>query len=179
MRVNREKAAENRERIVEAAARLFREHGFDGGGVDAIMKEAGLTHGGFYGHFASKEELATEAITRAFAQGSEKLGHCSDLGGLVNAYLSDPPAEREIADGERSQIDHRPGEGEAAHDEAKPRDTGDPGASGDCLVTVQSQRDRANPHLPFDPTEGFRGCAMIKSAANPGRALPGNLACRG
>src|SRR5258708_24585316 len=60
-----------------------------------------------------------------------------------------------------------------------PRDTGDPGASGDCLVTVQSQRDRANPHLPFDPTEGFRGCAMIKSAANPGRALPGNLACRG
>ena len=89
MRVNREKAAENRERIVEAAARLFREHGFDGVGVDAIMKETGLTHGGFYGHFASKEELATEAITRAFAQGSEKLGHCSDLGGLVNAYLSD------------------------------------------------------------------------------------------
>jgi len=89
MRVNREKAAENRERIVEAAARLFREHGFDGVGVDAIMKEAGLTHGGFYGHFASNEELATEAITRAFAQGSEKLGHCSDLGGLVNAYLSD------------------------------------------------------------------------------------------
>ena len=38
-----------------------------------------------------------------------------------------------------SQIDHRPGEGEAAHDEAKPRDTEDPGASGDCLVTVQSQ----------------------------------------
>ena len=74
---------------MEAAARLFREHGFDGVGVDAIMKEAGLTHGGFYGHFASKEELATEAITRAFAQGSEKLGHCSDLGGLVNAYLSD------------------------------------------------------------------------------------------
>src|SRR5258707_6200213 len=89
MGVNREKAAENRERIVEAAARLFREQGFDGVGVDAIMKEAGLTHGGFYGHFASKEELATEAITRAFAQGSEKLGHCSDLGGLVNAYLSD------------------------------------------------------------------------------------------
>src|SRR5262245_3082920 len=91
----------------------------------------------------------------------------------------DHPAAREIADGERSHIDHRPGEGEAAHDEAKARVTGDPGANGDCLVTVQSQRDRANPHLPYDPTEGFRGCAMIKSAANPGRALPGNLACRG
>ena len=53
MRVTREKAAENRERIVDTAARLFRERGFDGVGVDAIMKDAGLTHGGFYGHFKS------------------------------------------------------------------------------------------------------------------------------
>src|SRR5258705_6408478 len=82
-----------------------------------------------------------------------------NLGGAIVADAGDegdPPAEREIADGERSQIDHRPGEGKAAHDEAKPRDTGDPGASGDCRGTVQSQRDRANPHLPFDPTEGPR-----------------------
>jgi TetR/AcrR family transcriptional regulator, transcriptional repressor for nem operon len=54
MRVTREKAAENRARIVETASRLFREKGFDGVGLDAIMKEAGLTHGGFYGHFSSK-----------------------------------------------------------------------------------------------------------------------------
>src|SRR5258707_14600819 len=60
MRVSREKAAENRERIVDAAARLFRDKGLDGVGVDAIMKDAGLTHGGFYGHFASKEALAAE-----------------------------------------------------------------------------------------------------------------------
>jgi hypothetical protein len=44
--LSREKAAENRERIVETASRLFREHGFEGVGVDAIMSAAGLTHGG-------------------------------------------------------------------------------------------------------------------------------------
>ena len=49
MRVTRDKAAENRARIVATASRLFREKGFDGVGLDAIMKEAGLTHGGFYG----------------------------------------------------------------------------------------------------------------------------------
>src|SRR5215831_12149619 len=50
MRVSQEKAAENRERIVETASRMFREDGFDRVGVDAIMHGAGLTHGGFYGH---------------------------------------------------------------------------------------------------------------------------------
>jgi TetR/AcrR family transcriptional repressor of nem operon len=70
MRVTREKAAENRARIVETAARLFREKGFDGVGLDAIMKEAGLTHGGFYGHFTSKEDLAAEAVARAVEQGA-------------------------------------------------------------------------------------------------------------
>jgi TetR/AcrR family transcriptional regulator, transcriptional repressor for nem operon len=43
-----------------AASNLFREHGIDGIGVDAVMKEAGLTHGGFYLHFLSKEALAAE-----------------------------------------------------------------------------------------------------------------------
>jgi TetR/AcrR family transcriptional repressor of nem operon len=89
MRVSREKAAENRERIVETAARLFREHGFDGIGVDAIMKEAGLTHGGFYGHFDSKDDLAAEAVTKALAQGTERMSRFSDLKTYVDAYLSD------------------------------------------------------------------------------------------
>ena len=48
MRVRREKAAENRQRIVETASRLFREKGFDGVGVDAIMNGAGVTHGGLF-----------------------------------------------------------------------------------------------------------------------------------
>ena len=67
MRVSREKALENREQIIETAARLLREHGFDGIGVADIMKAAGLTHGGFYRNFASKDDLAVKASERAIA----------------------------------------------------------------------------------------------------------------
>ena len=49
-----------------AAAQLFRERGFEGIGLADLMKEAGLTHGGFYGHFSSKEDLIAEASARAF-----------------------------------------------------------------------------------------------------------------
>ena len=65
MKVSREQAAKNRERIVEAAAQLFRERGFEGIGVADLMKEAGLTHGGFYGHFSSKDDLIAEASARS------------------------------------------------------------------------------------------------------------------
>jgi TetR/AcrR family transcriptional repressor of nem operon len=94
MRVSREKAAENRKRIVEIAARMFREHGFDGVGVDTIMNGAGLTHGGFYGHFRSKDDLAAEAVTRALERGVEKQSRYTKLGDLVSGYLS----ERHCAD---------------------------------------------------------------------------------
>jgi TetR/AcrR family transcriptional repressor of nem operon len=73
MRVSREKAAENRERVVEVAAEQFRAHGFDGIGVADLMKAAGLTHGGFYGNFTSKDDLAAEAVTRAFAETTARL----------------------------------------------------------------------------------------------------------
>lgn len=88
MRVTREKAAENRERIIDAASRLFRENGFDGVGIDAIMQEAGLTHGGFYGHFASKDELAAQALEHALQAGDERQGRCASLRDLVADYLS-------------------------------------------------------------------------------------------
>jgi TetR/AcrR family transcriptional regulator, transcriptional repressor for nem operon len=68
MRVSREKAAENRERIIEAAGALFRAKGFGGIGVADIMKAADLTHGGFYGHFDSKDELIAQATQRAAAR---------------------------------------------------------------------------------------------------------------
>jgi TetR/AcrR family transcriptional regulator, transcriptional repressor for nem operon len=89
MRVSRQKAMENRQRVVEAAARLFRDDGFDGVGVDAIMKAAGLTHGGFYGHFASKDALMAEAMAHAVERSTawqERLGSLSEL---AAAYLSD------------------------------------------------------------------------------------------
>lgn len=72
MRVSKQQAAENRRRIVETAGALFRERGFNGIGVADLMKEAGLTHGGFYGHFGSKDDLAAEAFTRAMAASMER-----------------------------------------------------------------------------------------------------------
>ncbi len=93
MRVTREKAAENRERIVTTAAKLFREKGFDGVGLDAIMEGVGLTHGGFYRHFRSKDELAAEAIARGLAASAEKQAAHASLQDLVCAYLS--PAHRD------------------------------------------------------------------------------------
>lgn len=89
MRVSREKAAENRRRIVDAAARLFRDKGFDGVGVDAIMKSAGLTHGGFYGHFESKEALAIEASAAALRGNAAHQAATASLSQLVGEYLSE------------------------------------------------------------------------------------------
>jgi TetR/AcrR family transcriptional regulator, transcriptional repressor for nem operon len=56
---------ETRDRILETASRLFQERGVDGVGVDEIMRESGLTHGGFYAHFANKEDLVEQACIRA------------------------------------------------------------------------------------------------------------------
>jgi TetR/AcrR family transcriptional repressor of nem operon len=64
VRVTREQAAAHRQTILRVAGTLFRQHGFDGIGVADIMKHAGLTHGGFYGHFPSKTHLAAEACAR-------------------------------------------------------------------------------------------------------------------
>lgn len=64
MRVTREQAAANREKILDVAGTLFRQRGFDGIGVARIMKRVGLTHGGFYGHFDSKDDLAAETCAR-------------------------------------------------------------------------------------------------------------------
>ena len=65
MKVSREKSAENRELVLDTAARLFKEHGFDGIGVVDLMKSAGLTAGGFYNNFESKEDLMAQACKRA------------------------------------------------------------------------------------------------------------------
>lgn len=72
MRVSKAQAAENRDRVVATAARLFREKGFDGIGLADLMQEAGLTHGGFYRNFPSKDALAAEACERALAASAER-----------------------------------------------------------------------------------------------------------
>jgi len=94
MKVSKEQAALNRERILEAAAQLFRERGFDGIGVADLMKEAGLTHGGFYGHFESKEDLMARACDKAFDESRARWrrrlesAHGKPLAALARGYLS-------------------------------------------------------------------------------------------
>jgi TetR/AcrR family transcriptional repressor of nem operon len=72
MRVSRERMVEHREKILSSAAKRFRERGFEGIGVAEVMKEAGLTHGGFYGHFASKEDLIACATERAMSDSAAR-----------------------------------------------------------------------------------------------------------
>src|SRR5439155_6927971 len=93
MKVSREQAARNRQRIVEAAAQRFRERGFDGIGVADLMKDAGLTHGGFYGHFASKEDLVAEASARALMRSLALFTSVAERGAdplsaIASAYLT-------------------------------------------------------------------------------------------
>jgi TetR/AcrR family transcriptional repressor of nem operon len=71
-RVSREQAENNRVAITEASARLFRERGFNGVSVADLMGAAGLTHGGFYGHFRSKEDLAGAACASAFVRSVDR-----------------------------------------------------------------------------------------------------------
>lgn len=98
MKVSREQAAENRERVLQTAARLFREKGVDGVGVAELMQAAGLTHGAFYGQFSSKEELVAEACRWALGKTEsywERLQarEADPLAAIIDAYLS--PAHRD------------------------------------------------------------------------------------
>jgi TetR/AcrR family transcriptional regulator, transcriptional repressor for nem operon len=92
VRVTRKQAAAHRERILEVAGTLYRQHGFDGIGVADIMRRAGLTHGGFYGHFACKDDLAAEITARVLGKEGwlERLTGRKDpsIGDVVRSYLS-------------------------------------------------------------------------------------------
>ena len=65
MKVNREQFEQNHEKILASAAKLLREHGFESVTLSAVMKDAGLTHGGFYGHFQSKDDLVSQACAHS------------------------------------------------------------------------------------------------------------------
>jgi TetR/AcrR family transcriptional regulator, transcriptional repressor for nem operon len=95
MRVSREQVAINRQQILEAASRLFRERGYDAVTVADVMSAAGLTHGGFYGYFKSKDELIAQTLAHVFEQG--KTGE-SDLTRYAARYLS-PEHRDNVADG--------------------------------------------------------------------------------
>ncbi len=95
-RVSREQSELNRTAIEDAASRLFREKGITGVSVADLMAAVGLTHGGFYGHFQSKNALAAIACAKAFEQSTAKWKKCVDdrpdhtaaLASIVDNYLS-------------------------------------------------------------------------------------------
>ena len=96
MRVTRKKAAENRDRILQSAARLIRERGVSGVGVDALAEAAELTYGGLYSQFGSKEALAADALSVALAgnlETLERLGFSAYAEGYLSAEHRDVPGE--------------------------------------------------------------------------------------
>ncbi len=95
MRMSREAMASHREDILAAASRMLRERGREGTSVADVMQAAGLTHGGFYRHFESKEALVAEAtgtaydgILKGLEKSAEKLGPIEAVTNYVADYLS-------------------------------------------------------------------------------------------
>lgn len=89
MKVSREQVLENKRTILEAAGRLFRERGFEAVTVADVMKSAGLTHGGFYGYFTSKDDLIAQALAEVLGRAAAPP---ADLADYAARYLS--PAHR-------------------------------------------------------------------------------------
>ncbi|MCA2202551.1 TetR/AcrR family transcriptional regulator [Streptomyces griseoincarnatus] len=93
-RITKEEKARNRQNIVEAAGRMFRARGIDAVGIADLMKEAGLTHGGFYNHFASKDDLAAEVCNASFAASLGVLRQAVEEGDVP----AGPPLRRVVED---------------------------------------------------------------------------------
>lgn len=100
MRQTKEVAAQTRERILQTASRAYRQHGIAGIGLAQLMAEAGLTHGGFYKHFPSKDAMVAEAVALALGETRQTLakaiagaapGH--GLAALIGSYLT--PSHRD------------------------------------------------------------------------------------
>ena len=78
VRISKQRAAENRDRVVASAARLFRERGFEGVSVAELMASAGLTHGGFYNHFETKAEVEAAALALVFEASVARIAAVAD-----------------------------------------------------------------------------------------------------
>ncbi len=96
MRKSRQETAETRQRIVEAASRKFRENGIENTALAELMAAAGLTHGGFYKHFTSKDQVVVESLQLATASAREKMAATLDdtpgrrgVNAAIDNYLSD------------------------------------------------------------------------------------------
>jgi TetR/AcrR family transcriptional repressor of nem operon len=88
MRRSKAEATQTRERIVKTAAAEFRRNGIAATGLSDLMAAAGLTHGGFYRHFDSKDQLAVEACRDALVSMTDGMAAQDDLAVVVSNYLS-------------------------------------------------------------------------------------------
>jgi TetR/AcrR family transcriptional repressor of nem operon len=95
MRYRPEHKAEIRQKIVKDASRRVRTEGMTGAAVSAVMRDAGLTHGGFYKHFESKDELLVESLQEAFQEIADHLAQAAEQSrqetpwkAIVKTYLS-------------------------------------------------------------------------------------------
>jgi TetR/AcrR family transcriptional repressor of nem operon len=95
MRYRPEHKVETHQKIVKDASRRVRTEGITGAAVSAVMRDAGLTHGGFYKHFESKDELLMESLSEAFQETADRLAQVADQSrsetawkAIVKAYLS-------------------------------------------------------------------------------------------
>lgn len=147
MRVSREKAAEHRDRIIDAAGALFRAKGFGGIGVAAIMKAADLTHGGFYGHFASKDDLVGEASRRIMARAA------ANWTKLVEAAPDNPYA---------ALLEHY----------LSPRHRDDPG-KGCAFAALGNDAARSGKIVRKAFAEGLAPLIDILAQSIPGKSIPG------
>ncbi len=141
------------ERIVQVAAKRFREAGLEGVGVADVMKEAGLTVGGFYRHFDSRDALVAEAIEAAFKASRAQLDAAApapSLEALLNAYLSEA---------------HRDAPGTGCALAALAGDVGRSGAQPRSLYTGQVQRSLAAMTARFGDTADSRGRAILTLSA--------------
>lgn len=143
MKVTREQAAENRERVLALAGEAFRTHGFDGIGVAVLMRTAGLTHGAFYGQFESKEALMAEAVERALER---------TLSGLARLAESEPEAPRDAV--VRSYLS-------AAHRDRP--------ALGCVVAALGAETPRKGPEIRAALTRGLRRQIDWLQALTPGR----------
>jgi TetR/AcrR family transcriptional regulator, transcriptional repressor for nem operon len=102
MRYGKDQKEATRQRIVDAAGRRFKQDGIDGAGVAAVMSDAGLTNGAFYGHFTSKEDLVANVLADQLRAQRQSLdSQPSDRAGLeafIRSYLS-PQHRDQCADG--------------------------------------------------------------------------------
>ena len=105
LRLTREQAEQNRRLIVKTASRMFRLQGLENVAVADVMKESGFTHGGFYNHFKSKDDLVTEAVASAFDHAAKNLSDDISSGNdpqkALNAFVADylSPAHRDTSTG--------------------------------------------------------------------------------